>query len=188
MGFTLSSLTMRIVGIAILALPVCALVMAIVGFVRIHSNLKKSKHPENIKYFYMLPMSIIVMLVSWILNLGWFRVVLTWICFPIIHAIIFGIVNGKALKKLHLSAKLRVYTVVSYVTYLISYLSFPDAGDYGPPYAFFGLIRNSNILYIALPISLACFAANIVITVLQIIETCRVQEPVVQTSDVNQNE
>lgn len=170
MGFTLSSLTMRIVGIAILALPVCALVMAIVGFVRLFSNLKKLNHPENMKYYYMLIISIFLMFISWTFNLGWLRVLLTWLSFPVIHAVIFGIINGKSLLKLHLSVRLKIYTLLSFVSYIISYFAFPDGGDGGTMYVFFGLLHGDAATSVAFTICYWSFITHLVITVLQIIE------------------
>ena len=170
MNITLSSLGIRFIGIAIIALPICALIFGIIGFVRLFSNLRKLNHPENMKYYYMLIICIFVMLISWIFNFGWLRVFLTWLSFPVIHAVIFGIINGKSLLKLHLSAKLKIYTLLSFVSYIISYFAFPDGGDGGTMYVFFGLLHGDAATSVAFTICYWSFITHLVITVLQIIE------------------
>lgn len=78
--------------------------------------------------------------------------------------------------KLFLSPKLKIYTLLSYATYIISYLSFSDGGDYGPMYVFFGLLRNNIVAQIAGVLCEISFIAHIIVTVFQLIEISKMKQ------------
>ena len=109
------------------------------------------------------------MVSSWLLNMGWLHLFLTLIAFPIIHLVVFVIINGKILLKYFNCKKLKLYTLLSYITYSISYAFFPDDSD-NNTYVFFGLIHNNTFVDISYIICFSLFAAHITITILQLIE------------------
>ncbi len=140
------------------------------------SKIKKWYDPKALGYYIMMILCLVIMGASWVLNMGWLRVILTWLAFPIIHAVAVIIINGKAVTKLAYSVTLRIYTVISLLTSVLSYVFLPDFGDVGGMYVFFGLIENETIVDTAFEISLICFAAYIVVTVLQLIEMGRIKK------------
>ena len=144
--------------------------------IRLLLKLKKRNDSKSIFYYVMMLLCLVIMGASWILNMGWLRVFLTWLAFPIIHAVAVIIINGKAVTKLAYSVTLRIYTVISLLTSVLSHVLFPDGGDEGGMYVFFGLIENETIVDTAFEISLICFAAYIVVTVLQLIEMGRIKK------------
>ncbi len=158
-----------------LTIIIAGLVYGIIRLVRLLIKLRELNHPEIIKYYFLMLLCVFVMIPSWIFNIGWYRLILTFLAFPIIHYVLFAIVNGKAMLKLFLSKKLKIYTLISYATYIIFYLSFPDGGDYGPMYVFFGLIRNNNTAKIAGVLCLISFIAHIIIAILQLIEIGKIK-------------
>ena len=113
--------------------------------------------------------SVIIALVSWIFNLGWYRVFLTWIPIPFAYTIAFLIINFKVIKRALEFTHLRKYILLSNATYLLSYLLFPDGGDIGGMYVFFGLIKNSIVAGIAMYAALILFVATVVILILECI-------------------
>lgn len=125
------------------------------------------------------------MAASWIFNIGWYRLILTLFAFPIVHYVLFAIVNGKALLKLFVSKKLKIYTLLSYTTYIISYLSFPDGGDYGPMYVFFGLIDNNDIAKMASVLCVISFISHIIVSIFQLIEISRIRRYEILNSKLN---
>ncbi len=139
-------------------------------------KLKKQNHSGSIKCYVFMLLCLLVMVASWLLNVGWFRVLLTFLAFPVIHAMVFGITNGKAILQLHNSPKLARYTWIAQATYLLFYMFFPDGGDVGPMYVFFGLIRNNTAAEILGMFSGVSLATHTVVTVLQLIEMHRIKK------------
>ncbi len=140
------------------------------------SKIKKWYDPRALGYYIMMILCLVIMGASWILNMGWVRMLLTWLAFPIIHAVVFAIINGKAISKLVYSAKLKIYTLISYATYVLAYVFFPDGGDEGTMYVFFGLIHNNTVAFIAGIFSVLCFAIYIIFTTDQLKEMSRIKK------------
>jgi hypothetical protein len=107
------------------------------------------------------------MLASWIVNIGWYRIILTWIPIPLIHTVAFIIVNFKAIRNVAHSDKLKKYISWSWATYLTAYLLFPDGGDDGAVRVFFNLIRNDVLCTIAMCAAIICFCANVAVLSLE---------------------
>ncbi|MBR6794329.1 MAG: hypothetical protein IKM48_08265, partial [Clostridia bacterium] len=63
-----------------------------------------------------------------------------------------------------------------YITYVLMYAFFPDDGDIGSAYVFFGLINNSTAVHILGVLSTVSLVAYIVFTILQIIESGKVKK------------
>lgn len=175
MDVKLSYFLSGIIGFLFLSVIIAGFVYGIIHLIRLLFKLKELNRPEMLKYYFLMLLCIFIMIPSWIFNIGWYRFILTISAFPIIHSVLFAIVNGKAMLKLFLSKKLKIYTLLSYVTYIIFYLSFPDGGDYGPMYVFFGLIRNNNVAKIVGVICVISFIAHIIISILQLIELGKIK-------------
>lgn len=175
MEIQLSNLLINGIGILILSTITGGLIWGIICLIRLLFKLKKLNRPEIFKYYFLMIMCILIMAASWLLNMGWYRIILTWLAFPIIHLVLFIIINGKILLKLFCSKALKVYTLLSYVSYLLFYLMLPDGGDIGTMYILFSLFHNNTVAYIAGVLSVTSFFAHIVFTVFQFIEIRRLK-------------
>lgn len=164
-------------GIRFSSLPVIGLfviVTVVVGVVfgmRFGANeLKREKNCHNRAakiWKILIILFVIIAILSWILNMGWYRFVLTLVLAPVIHAVFFAIVNIKSAEKAVLFPKMKKYMVLSCATYLLAYLLFPDAGDIGEMYLFFGLIKSDAIANVLIYVAPIIFIVNGVILVLQ---------------------
>ncbi len=173
MDTRLSVFFTKAIGILLLSVIVGGLVFGIIMFVRSMIKLKKQS-PKSVKYGFLIILCVFIAAASWIFNMGWIRLIFTLFAFPVVYTAFFLIVNSKALPRLLFSVKLKIYTLLSCATYLLSFLFLPDGGDYGPMYVLFGLIRNDifvDISYILCEIS---FAAFVLVSVFQIKEIVKV--------------
>jgi hypothetical protein len=116
---------------------------------------------------------IVVVAVSWIFNIGWYRVILTWSLLPVVHAILFAVLGFIAARRVSYSKKLKALMIFCASTYLSAYLLLPDGGDYGGMYFFFGLVRNNALATVMMYVAFACFVANIVFMILTCVEMRR---------------
>jgi len=62
------------------------------------------------------------------------------------------------------------------VTYILTYILLPDAGDYGGMYFFFGLIHSDLLSGIDLHISIIAFEVHFVLFILQIIYAVKIKK------------
>lgn len=175
MEIQLSDFLIKGIGILILSVILGGFILGIFYLTRLLIKIKKLNQPRIIKYYFLMLLCILIMTASWLLNMGWYRIILTWLAFPIIHLVLFIIINGKILLKLFCSKALKVYTLLSYVSYLLFYLMLPDGGDIGTMYILFSLFHNNTVAYIAGVLSVTSFFAHIVFTVFQLIEIRRLK-------------
>ncbi len=179
MDFQLSGLLIKAIGIFILLAIIGGFVFGIICLIRVLLKLIKLKQPKTIIYYVTMILCILIVAASWILNMGWYRLILTWLTVPFIHPIIFAVINGKALPNLIYSAKLKIYTLITYITYVLMYAFFPDGGDVGSAYVFFGLISNDTAVYILGLLSTVCLVTYIIFTILQIIESGKIKKKLI---------
>jgi len=148
--------------------------VAIFGIVMFARKIKKSEQ-EGTKgarvrgYVILVPIFILIAAAAWILNMGWFRFILTFLCVPIIHTVFWAIVSINAARKLELVGTTKILFLLSYATYIVPYLFLPDGGDEGAMYFFFGLIRNNALSGIMMYVAEICFMVNIAILIIEII-------------------
>lgn len=174
----------KALGVLLLLAILGGFVFGIVCLVRLFIKLLKLKQPGIIKYYVMMIVCVVIMAASWVLNIGWYRVILTWLAVPIVHAVVFFILNAVALPNLMHSKKLKVYTLLTYVFFVFTYAFFPDGGDVGPAYVFFGLIKNDTAAHVLGVLSVVSLLAYIVFTILQLAEAGKVKRNTLQE---NQN-
>lgn len=175
MEIQLSDFLIKGIGILIISVILGGFILGIFYLTHLLIKIKKLNQPGIIKYYFLMLLCILIMTASWLLNMGWYRIILTWLAFPIIHLVLFIIINGKILLKLFCSKALKVYTLLSYVSYLLFYLMLPDGGDIGTMYVIFSLLHNNTVAYIAGVLSVTSFFAHIVFTVFQLIEIRRLK-------------
>ena len=179
MDFQLSGPLIKAIGIFILLAIIGGLVFGIVCLIRLLLKIIKLKQPRIITYYVIMILCILIVAASWILNMGWYRVILTWLTVPFVHPVIFAVINGKVLPNLIYSTKLRAYTLTTYITYVLMYAFFPDGGDIGSAYVFFGLINNSTAVHILGVLSTVSLIVYIIFTILQIIESGKVKKKLI---------
>ena len=111
--------------------------------------------------------SFILVAFSWVLNIGWYRVLFV---IPIVlHLVIFIIVNYKYYKKI--SLKLDFISKINIFSFYLFYIIFPDGGDTpASTRTFFGLIHLNNdiILSIFSLFSIILLVFNIIIIFIQL--------------------
>ena len=153
-----------------LSILLIGLISVIVIYIKSIISSIKNGDKTKLKYTLVAGIFVIIAIISWILNMGWLRVIMTIYAVPIIHTIAFIIINIFSLSYINKSVKLKRYVDLTYITYLVSYLLFSDCADVGPMYVFFGLIHNDDVAYISYTISSIAFIGNITLLVLQITE------------------
>ncbi len=176
MASQLSGLPITAIGIFILLAIISGFIFGTICIIRLLLKIIKLKQPQAIIYYVMMVMCIFIVAASWILNIGWYRMFLAWLAVTIVHPVIFAIINGMALPNLIYSARLKVYTLITYITYVLMYAFLPDGGDTGSMYVFFGLINNDFAVYILGVLSALSLVVYIVFTILQTIETGKVKK------------
>lgn len=117
----------------------------------------------------LLVLTVIVGIISYILNLGWVRIIfiipfLVYNILMLITGIIYVLMNSKKGK-----SKPRNVFYIILVSYILFNVFLCDGGDVGPPYCFFSLIKiygNGSLFYytsmISLSISLICIVLSII--------------------------
>lgn len=158
------------------------LIGIITGIIILVKSIISSKKGDSLKLKYTLIsiLCVIIAIVSWVLNMGWLRFIMTFLAVPIIHTIAFMIINSFTLSYVDKSAKLKRYIILSYITYLLGYILLPDGGDVGTMYVFFGLIHNNIVAGISYFLSSISFIGNIVILILQIIERTKIKKTTIR--------
>ncbi len=150
---------------------IVTVVVGVVFGVRFGSNqLKREKNCHNRAakiWQILIILFVIIAILSWILNMGWYRFLWTLVLAPAIHAVFFAIINIKSAEKVVLFPRMKKYMVLSCATYLLAYLLFPDGGDIGEMYLFFGLIKSDAIANVLIYVAPIIFIVNGVILVLQ---------------------
>ncbi len=165
---------LQFIGIIMLVVIMGVFVFGIIYLIR-HLIKQIRKQPKLIVYDVMMILCILTVGASWIFNMGWYRVLLTWFAVPFVHPVIFVVINLIAQPSLMGSKKIKGYTLITYITYVFMYVFFPDGGDVGSAYVFFGLIHNDIAVNILGILSAVSLVAYIVFTILQLNEASKVK-------------
>lgn len=149
-----------------------AIVAVVAAVYRIVHTVRMNKELGNRtgnKWIILTVLCAVAALISWIFNFGWLRVFLSLFGFPLFYGAFFCFANCMAAARTAEMDAMKKYIPWSCITYLLAYLCFPDGGDVGEMYVFFGLIRDDGIAHIAMVVSIAAFVANIVLLILEIV-------------------
>lgn len=158
-----------IVAFAVLAFAVLKLVRAI-------KRILSCEQPKNIVYLLAFIGCVFLVAASWIFNMGWLRVILIWVPVPIVHLAIMLALVCKACEVIHLSQRLKKYTLLSLVTYCAAYLLLPDFGDVGGAYMLFGLIRGDSVATVAFVFAALSAVVNICMLIFMNDETKKLKQ------------
>ena len=107
---------------------------------------------------------VFIAVASWVLNMGWIRLALTFLLFPLIHAIVFLWIHLKA-AKISSERNWNLIRLFSCVGYVLSHLMFPDGGDDGKLFFMFGLLDCEGFFSIVLYAAILFFVIHMVATV-----------------------
>ncbi len=149
--------------------------LIVLGIVKAIKTLKQNNFYCKKKTILMSLLYILIVIVSWFLNMGWIRFFMTFLLIPFVHAVVFFLTNFFATKYFDKSPKIRKLNFWFIISYLITYLLMPDGGDYGGMYFFFGLIHSDTLAGIANFVSSVAGIAHIVLFVLQIVEIRKIK-------------
>ncbi len=156
-----------ILGILAISISAIGIIWGVIYIIKKHRQAKISPDKSAKKWYAIIILSVVIMLLSWVFNIGWFRLILTWVPLPLIHTIIFLVINFKSAARASSSSILKKYIPLSCTSYVLSYLLFPDGGDIGGMYLFFSLIRNNIVASIAMFLAFIIFSVNIAILILE---------------------
>jgi len=101
-------------------------------------------------------------------NMGWLRVI--FFVGIVVHGVVFF---NTAFSASRYSGTLKLNYYFCCITYALTYMFFPDVGDIGGEYFFFGLIRDERFVDFASFIAFTSFVANVVLIVPLLTETIR---------------
>ena len=153
-------------------------VIIILGFlccvaVLVARKIRSKANPEKIysnKLMYnTLSYGCIILIgVTWVTNIGWIRIITTPLA--LIYAIIFFLANHFYSKYAGMSGKMRWINCGFYITYILSNVLLPDAGDTADYAIFFGLIWGDSRVFGALfQVAGILFTVNIILLLIQFI-------------------
>lgn len=140
------------------------------------------------KIFIIMPFAILLIAtVAFILNMGWYRVIL--IIFPIVplHFILFFFTSLYSSDFAAKSKPILMFSIINYIIFPLTYLLLPDGGDTGGMYMFFGLIKNEALCSFSLSVAVNCFFASIAFILLQLIMTFKLKRKERLENEKNQN-
>lgn len=128
---------------------------------------------NKVKYNILSILFIVIVGISWIMNLGWIRFI--FLIPMIFHAILFYFSNRSYHSNSNkISKHMNLVNSSVYATYLLFYILLPDGGDTEDSFrVFFGLIRNELFINIANVASGLLLVANLVLIIIQIIYTIK---------------
>lgn len=152
--------------------------VTILGIIRI---IKKDSFNKATRIIVAIA-DLVIVAVSWILNLGWVRFVMMILLIPFVHGIIFLLTNLFISKYADTSKKIRVLNLLFGITFLLTYIFLPDGDDKGTMYFFFGQIQDKLLLGTAQTISIIAFLGHIVSFVLQVIYAVQINNQNQQNS------
>ena len=119
---------------------------------------------------------ILIAVVSWITNMGWYRFIMMMIALPFIHAVAFFFINHFSVAYMNQFRMLKMIIIFSYIFYLTGYIFLPDGGDIGPMYVFFGLVHSDSIIELCFVISTIGFLGNVACSIIQIIGSIKLKK------------
>ncbi len=156
----------RLIALALIGL----IIFFVIKSLKKHSNTKKKALVISFVCFFTVA-------VSWVLNMGWYRFILivAWFFIPIIGTGMLFVTNVAAAGCFEHSRRIKILNLLFIITYLAGNLLFPDGGDIGEMYFFFGLIYSNDLANMAFVASGIAFVAHIALFIWQIIEICRIK-------------
>ena len=159
---------------AVLVLGMAALIVSGICLAVVKAKADNSSYYKKSVISSLVLMGIVA--VSWIFNMGWIRFFLTIVSAPLIHAIVFFLVNMFVAGYMGKSRFVVKLNSLFMITYILFYLLYPDGSDTGEMYFFFGLIHSNALSSIANILSTWIFTAHIILIVLQLVAVAKTKD------------
>ena len=107
------------------------------------NSIHRTQKERNYKWVYILSICVsVIVSFSFFLNLGWYRAISIMaggLCFG--HLALYYITNIRSAPFLKKNKLLTMIMIIQNITYSLYHFLWPDSGDVGGAYAFFGQIR-----------------------------------------------
>ena len=165
---------MLLVFVVIVCMIAFAVLMAAIGLS--FTIVKHNRSPICKKSVITAFVAVAVAAVSWVLNFGWYRFIMTFVAVPIVHGMVFLISDLFFCKYVDKSSSLLKLNIFYVLSYLLTYLFFPDGGDTGTMYFMFGLIHSDILSFVAFFISAIAFVCSVILLVVQIVMVIKLKK------------
>jgi len=128
----------------------------------------------RIKMILLSLLSILIVVVSYLMNFGFIRLFCLLMLIPFAHAIIVFAISVVA-SNYSSYRKIQMYNYMFCITYIFSNLLFPDSDELSTR-MFFGLIENDFMCNLGTVLSIISLIMHIILIVLQFIEIRRIDK------------
>ena len=169
----------------IISLAIKLLVCVLCVF-KLEKALLSDKTPQKKKALLISIVSIFIVLISGIFNIGWIRFALLVSFVPFTHALAFVTMNLYSAKYAQHSNKIKIYNLLFIATYMVASILLPDGGDIGEMYFCFGLIHSDSLADKAVLASGILFTAHAILLIMQLLEIRRINKSIKQKEGIQQ--
>lgn len=160
----ITSISQKVLNIALIALAIVA-VLCIIGLVFMIKNGTKCKR----KVIFSSLITIFIAAVSWLTNLGYLRFFMTVCLIPFVHAIIIFFTNVSMVPYFEKYKSVRILNILFCVTYLLTYILFPDNNGIDQYFFMFGRVQSNSLAYVAQIIATVSFFCHMALFVSQLV-------------------
>ncbi|MBE7036870.1 MAG: hypothetical protein E7403_06230 [Ruminococcaceae bacterium] len=144
--------------------------LIVFGIIKMIQFIKKKHLFKHKKALIISLICIVVTAASWFFNMGWFRVIMTFMLIPIVQPLLFLITNLYASLYTAESPGVKVINLFFIITHLMFWVLLPDFADIGPTYFLFNLVRHDDLSMIALMVACMAGLAHIVLFIIQMVQ------------------
>ena len=136
-AFNISAVLYLIFSLAI----VFGIIAGIAYFIYKLATKQQTEKPRKI--FIIMPFAILLIAaVAFILNMGWYRVILIILLIAPLHSLLFLFTTLYASDHASTNKTALKFSIINYILFPMTYILLPDGGDTRGMYMFFGLIKN----------------------------------------------
>lgn len=142
-------------------MPIITLSAVVIG---IFFMIKRSGKRKSKLDVIALPLiAVLISAASWLMNLGWYRVILLMLAISGFDIIIFFWSNVVAVPYIFDHRMFRIVNILYNITYIVFWVFFPDGIEGGTMYCFFGLVHNDLVSKIASVIAFLAAVINLLL-------------------------
>ena len=160
----ITSISQKILSIALIVLVIVA-ILCIIGLIFMIKNGTKCKR----WVIFASLVTISVAAVSWFTNMGYLRFFMTVCLIPAIHGLIVFFMNVNMAPYIEKHKSITILNILFCVTYLLSYILFPDNNGIDQSFFMFGRIQNNSLAEVAQIAATVSFFCHIALFVSQIV-------------------
>lgn len=157
-------------------LPTLSVILSVAVLVKSIIHKRKTGVSIKLKCNIISIVCTVVVAASYILNIGWLRLIGIWLGIPFIHSSIFVLSNSLATDYF---VFLKKNIILSYITYFLGYALLPDFTVTGT-HVFFGLIHNDMIILVCGVVAQIALVVNIICIVNQFIRRITIKKSIAE--------